>query len=328
LAARPDGEPKPTDWAFTEEPVPTPEDGQLVVKISHVSIDPAMRAWMDDRPSYIPPVGLKDVMRAVAAGTVVKSKNPDYAPGDLVTGMLGVQDYALSGGGSVFDLSKVDRSVPLPLALSALGPTGLTAYFGLLDVGALTDGETVLVSGAAGATGGMVGQIAKLKGCRVIGIAGGPAKCARLTDDFGFDAALDYRSGNLAKQLARLAPGGVDVFFDNVGGEILDIGLTRLAMHARVVICGAISQYNHRNHVEGPSNYLNLVTKRARMEGFLIFDHADRVPAAATEISGWLADGRIRCQEHVVEGSVADFPDTLRMLFRGENTGKMILKIS
>jgi hypothetical protein len=214
------------------------------------------------------------------------------------------------------------------LALSALGPPGLTAYFGLLDVGALKDGETVLVSGAAGATGSMVGQIAKLKNCRVIGIAGGPAKCARLVDDLGFDAAIDYRLGNLAKQMAQHAPEGVDVFFDNVGGEILNAGLTRLALHARVVICGAISQYNHRNHVDGPSNYLNLLTKRARMEGFLIFDYADRAPAAATEISGWLAEGRIRSQEHVLEGSVADFPNTLQRLFRGENVGKMVLRIS
>jgi len=328
LVARPDGETKPTDWAITEEPVPTPGDGQVVVKISHVSIDPAMRGWMDDRPSYIPPVGLNEVMRAFAAGTVVKSNNAGYAEGDLVTGFLGVQDYALSSGGSAFDLNKVHPSVPALLALSALGPTGLTAYFGLLDVGAPQDGETVLVSGAAGAIGSMVGQIAKLKNCRVIGIAGGPAKCAWLTDELGFDAALDYQSGDLAEQLARHAPGGVDVFFDNVGGEILNLGLTQLADHARVVICGATSQYNNRSPVNGPSNYLELITKRARMEGFLIFDYAERFPAAAMEISGWLAENRIRSQQHVVEGSVADFPDNLRKLFEGANTGKMILKIS
>ena len=328
LVARPDGEPKPTDWAVTEEPVPTPGDGEVVVKVSHVSIDPAMRGWMDDRESYIPPVGLNEVMRAFAAGTVVKSNNEGYAEGDLVTGFLGVQDYALSGAGSPFELNKVHPGVPAPLALSALGPTGMTAYFGLLEVGKPQDGETVLVSGAAGAIGSLVGQIAKLKNCRVIGIAGGSAKCAWLTEELGFDAALDYRSGDLAEQLAKAAPGGVDIFFDNVGGEILDIGLTQLADHARVVVCGATSQYNNQSPVSGPSNYLELIHKRARMEGFLIFDFAEGFPGAGMEIAGWLAEGRIRSQQHVVEGSVADFPDNLRKLFEGASTGKMMLKIS
>jgi hypothetical protein len=328
LAARPDGEPKPTDWAFTEEPVPTPEDGELVVRVTHVSVDPAMRGWMDDRPSYLPPVGIDEVMRAIGVGTVVESKHPDFAPGDVVTGGLGVQEYALSTGGGPLSLTKVGPSVPPTLVLSALGLTGMTAYFGLFDVGAPKDGDTVLVSGAAGATGSMVGQLAKIRNCRTIGIAGGPEKCAQLTEEFGFDAAVDYREGNVAAALARHAPDGVDVFFDNVGGEILDAGLTRLARGARVVICGAISQYNNGHAVAGPKNYLSLLVNRARMEGFVITDYADRIPAAATEVAGWLAEGRIRSREDVVTGSVADFPDTLLRLFRGANTGKLILKLA
>jgi NADPH-dependent curcumin reductase CurA len=204
----------------------------------------------------------------------------------------------------------------------------MTAYFGLLDVGALKDGETVLVSGAAGAVGSMVGQIAKIKGCRVIGIAGGPEKCALLTDELGFDAALDYRSDGFKKALREATPDGVDVYFDNVGGEILDLALTRLATKARVVICGAISQYNSETRPQGPSNYMVLLVRRARMEGFVVFDYAKRYAEAAQAIAGWIAEGRIQSQEHVVQGAIDDFPDTLQMLFRGENVGKLVLELA
>jgi hypothetical protein len=284
---------------------------------------------MNDTESYLPPVGLNEVMRSLGAGEVVASEHPGYAVGDTVTGVFGVQEYAVVDGNDAMSLLKVDTTaVPLSTYLAALGMTGLTAYFGLFDVGALRDGDTVLVSGAAGAVGTVVGQLAKIKGCRVIGIAGGPRKCALLTDECGFDVALDYREGELEKRLYEAAPDGVDVFFDNVGGEILDAGLTRLALGARVVISGAISQYNNLTEVQGPKNYLSLLVNRARMEGFVIIDYADRFLEAAAEMAGWLGEGKLRSQEDVVEGSLADFPDTLLKLFRGENTGKLVLKIA
>jgi NADPH-dependent curcumin reductase len=324
LAARPTGEPAPSDWAHTEEPVPTPEDGQLLVRVTHLSLDPAMRAWLDDRPSYIPPVGLNEVMRALAGGEVVASKHPGFAVGDHVTGVFGVQEYAISDGRG---LQKVDPSAaPMTTYLSALGMTGMTAYFGLFDVGALKDGDTVLISGAAGAVGSMVGQLAKIKGCRVVGIAGGAEKCAMLTDELSFDAALDYKADGWSRGLREAAPDGVDVFFDNVGGAVLDAGLTRLARGARVVICGAISQYNS-GLAEGPKNYLSLLVNRARMEGFVIFDYADRYAEAGAEIAGWLRAGKLHSKEHVVTGSVGDFPATMLKLFRGENLGKLVLQI-
>lgn len=326
LAARPDGEPTPDVWAHTEEPVAEPGEGQLLVRVSHISLDPAMRGWMDDRPSYVAPVGLNEVMRALGAGEVVASRHPRFAVGDHVSGMFGVQEYALSDGDGVLTVDP--SAAPMPTYLAALGMTGMTAYFGLFDVGALAKGDTVLVSGAAGAVGSMVGQLAKIKGCRVVGIAGGAAKCALLTDELGFDAALDYREEGLARRLREQTPDGVQVFFDNVGGEILDAGLARLARGARVVICGAISQYNNRNEVAGPSNYLSLLVNRARMEGFLVFDYIDRYAEAAAEIAGWLREGRLRSKEDVAVGSVADFPATLLRLFRGENVGKLVLQIA
>ncbi|HEY2205339.1 MAG TPA: NADP-dependent oxidoreductase [Pseudonocardia sp.] len=323
LAARPSGEPKPSDWAHTEEPVPTPAEGQFLVRITHLSVDPAMRGWMNDSRSYISGVELNEVMRAIGAGEVVESRHPGFAAGDLVTGLFGVQEYALSDGEGVL---VVDTSIaPIPTYLSALGMTGLTAYFGLFEVGALRDGETVLVSGAAGAVGTMVGQLAKLKGCTVIGIAGGPEKCAMLTDELGFDAAVDYRAGSLSRALRAAAPDGVDVFVDNVGGEVLDAGLSVLRRGARVVISGAISQYNS-GEVVGPKHYLSLLVNRARMEGFVIFDYVDRYTEAGAELAGWLAAGKLHSKEHVVTGSIADFPETLLTLFRGENIGKLVLQ--
>jgi NADPH-dependent curcumin reductase CurA len=224
---------------------------------------------------------------------------------------------------------KVDISLAPPSTyLGALGMPGMTAYFGLLDVGALKEGETVVVSGAAGAVGTIAGQIAKAKGCRVVGIAGGAEKCALLTDELGFDAAIDYRGDDVKKALREHAPDGIDVYFDNVGGDILDAALTQLAMHARVVVCGAISQYNNTTPVKGPSNYLSLLVRRARMEGFVVFDYAKRYAEAAAEIAGWIGAGKITTKEHVVTGGIDDFPDTLNMLFRGENVGKLCLQVA
>ena len=327
LAARPVGLPKPTDWDLTEEPVGAPGEGELLVEVQYVSLDPAMRGWMNDAPSYIPPVGIGEVMRAGAVGRVVESGHGGFAVGTHVYGAFGAQEYALSDGAGVMS---VDPDVaPLTTYLGTLGLTGMTAYFGLLDVGDLQEGETVLVSGAAGAVGSAVGQIAKIKGAgRVVGIAGGAEKCAWLTDELGFDAAIDYKAADVRRELRTAAPDGVDVYFDNVGGEILDAALTRITRGARIVICGAISQYNAESGMKGPSNYMSLLVNRARMEGFVVFDFADRYAKAGAEMAGWLAEGKLQSREDVVGGGIAAFPETLNKLFAGDNTGKLVLEVA
>lgn len=324
LAARPSGLPKAADWEVTSEPVPAAGPGQFVVAISHLSVDPAMRGWMNAGTSYIPPVEVGAVMRAGAIGHVTESRHPGFAVGDDVYGAFGVQEYASSDGKGVI---KLDTALAEPTTyLGVLGLPGLTAYFGLLDVGRIRAGETVVVSGAAGAVGSVAGQIAKLKGCRVIGIAGGQEKCRALLAEFGFDAAIDYKSENLRTALREHAPGGVDVYFDNVGGDVLDAVLTRLARGARIIICGAVSQYN-AEQVRGPANYLMLLVARASMTGMVIFDYQDRYPSAMAELAQWLRAGQLVSREHIVHGSVSDFPGVLLMLFAGENTGKLILAI-
>ena len=324
LAARPSGLPRPSDWEFTSEDVPVPGPGQFTVAVSHLSIDPAMREWLKARPSYIAPVEIGAVMRAGGAGRVIASEHPGFAVGDHVSGAFGVQEHAISDGRGV---AKLDLSVAeVPTWLGALGMTGLTAYFALLDTGRAREGDTVVVSGAAGAVGSVAGQIAKIKGCRVIGIAGGPDKCRAVTEEFGFDAAIDYRLPHLRRTLRELAPGGVDVYFDNVGGEILDDVLTCLAREARIAICGAISQYNE-TQVRGPANYMMLLVARASMTGFLVFDYVDRYPEAMAELAGWYRSGRLVSRETLVTGGVEDFPETLLKLFEGANTGKLILAL-
>ncbi|MFF7756077.1 NADP-dependent oxidoreductase [Streptomyces sp. NPDC007971] len=326
LAARPVGEVKPEDWEHRCETLEEPGPNRFTGRTRVISLDPAMRGWLDDRPSYLPPVGIGEVMRAGSVIEVTASNHPGFQPGDHVVGTFGVEEYVVSDGRGAI---KIDTSLAPPATyLGALGMPGMTAYFGLLDVGALKDGETVVVSGAAGAVGTIAGQIAKAKGCRVVGIAGGPEKCALLTGELGFDAAIDYRADDVKKALRKHAPDGIDVYFDNVGGDILDIALTRLAMHARVVVCGAISQYNNTTPVKGPSNYLSLLVRRARMEGFVVFDYAKRYAEAAQEISAWIGAGHIKVKEHVVRGTVDDFPETLQMLFRGENVGKLVLELA
>jgi NADPH-dependent curcumin reductase CurA len=325
LAARPSGLPKPSDWQLVEEPVPTPAEGECVVSITHLSLDPAMRGWMNAGASYIDPVEIGDVMRAGAVGVVSASEHPGFTVGEHVYGNFGVQEHALTDGNGVI---KIDPSLaPLPTYLGTLGMTGLTAYFGLLDVGKLKEGETVVVSGAAGAVGSVAGQIAKLKGARVIGIAGGPEKCRWLVEELGFDAAIDYKSEDLRGALREHAPKGVDVYFDNVGGEILDAVLTRLAMHARIVICGAVSQYNATEAVQGPSNYLSLLVFRASMTGMVVFDYAARYGEAIAEIARWMSEGKIISREDVLDGGIEAFPDALLKLFAGENTGKLVLRV-
>ncbi|MGH2870418.1 MAG: NADP-dependent oxidoreductase [Solirubrobacteraceae bacterium] len=326
LAARPVGLPKDSDWELTEEPVADPGDGEVVVKVKYLSLDPAMRGWMNDGRSYIAPVEIGAVMRAGAAGEVVASNFDGLSPGDHISGMLGAQEYATVSGKGV---TKVDPSVaPLPVWLNTLGMPGLTAYFGLLDIGQPEPGQTVVVSGAAGAVGGTVGQIAKIKGCRAIGIAGGPEKCRHVVEELGFDACVDYKSENVMAALHQHCPKGIDVYFDNVGGEILDAALALLARHARVVICGAISQYNATDGMRGPSNYMSLLVQHASMTGFVIFDYLDRAAEGAEEMGGWLAAGKLKTREDIATGGVEKFPDTLLRLFRGENLGKLVLEVS
>jgi NADPH-dependent curcumin reductase CurA len=324
LAARPRGLPVLSDWEFRQEEVPSPGDGELVVRVQYISLDPAMRGWMNAGRSYVPPVEIGEVMRALGAGEVIESRNPRFSAGDHVTGNFGVQSYALSDGAGVYRVSL--ELAPLTTYLSVLGMTGMTAYFGLLDIGKPVAGETVVVSGAAGAVGMAVGQIAKIKGCRVVGIAGGPEKCRFIVDELGFDAAIDYKNEDVRTSLKEHCPDRIDVYFDNVGGDILDTVLTRLARHARIVICGSVSQYNNEGPARGPANYMALLVDRARMEGFLVFDYAKRYPEAGAEMAGWIAEGKLRSLEDVVTG-LETFPETLLKLFRGENFGKLILGV-
>jgi NADPH-dependent curcumin reductase CurA len=324
LAARPSGLPKPSDWELTVDPVPAAGAGEVVVEVSHLSIDPAMRGWMNAGASYIEPVEVGAVMRAGAIGQVIASEHPGFSVGDHLYGAFGVQEFARSDGRGVL---KLDPSLaPLPTYLGALGISGITAYFGLLDVGRLSEGETVVVSGAAGAVGSVAGQIAKLKGCRTIGSAGGEEKCRWIVDELGFDAAIDYKAQDVRAALREHAPGRVDVFFDNVGGEVLDAVLTRLARGARIVLCGGVSQYN-AEQMRGPSNYLALIAARGSMTGMVVFDYVDRYGQATAELAGWLQDGRLISREHVVSGGVRAFPDALLKLFAGENIGKLVLAV-
>ena len=326
LAKRPVGEPTFDDFEVAEVDTPSPEDGEALVQVLQISLDPAMRGWMSDRPSYVPPVGLGEVMRAGTTGVVLESNTDALAPGDHVVGILGVQEQASVPGET---LTKVDTAMaPLATYLGALGMPGLTAYFGLTEVGDLKEGDTVVISGAAGAVGSVAGQVAKAKGAgNVVGIAGGPEKCTWIVDDLGFDAAIDYKSEHVGRRLHELCPDGINVYFDNVGGEILDAALANLAWGARVVICGAISQYNAEGGMRGPSNYMMLLVRRARMQGFLVFDYVKQYRDALREMGGWLADGRLKAREEVVDGTIEDFPATLMKLFRGENTGKLVLQI-
>ncbi len=324
LAARPEGLPKASDFEVVHNPLPVPKVGEVLVENLYLSLDPAMRGWMTDRPSYIPPVGLGEVMRGLTVGTVLESNDPGFAAGDRVSGVLGWQRYATAAGS---ELHKVPAAVPPTLALGPLGMTGLTAYFGLLDVGEPMEGDTVLVSGAAGAVGSVVGQIAKLRGCRVVGSAGTDEKCRWLREELGFDEAFNYKTaGDLGKTIGETCPRGVNVYFDNVGGDMLDAALRNLARGARVVICGAISGYNATEPVPGPANYLALLVQRARMEGFIVFDYAARYAQALAELGKWVAEGKIRYREEIVEG-LENAPAALPRLFTGDKRGKLIVKV-
>ena len=332
LAARPVGLPKPTDWSHTTEPVAEPPQGGVTLKTLALSLDPAMRGWMNEGKSYIPPVGIGEVMRAGGVGKVIASNNPAFAVGDHVAGGFGVQEYITIAQDEIKrnGLAKIDLSLgSLTQWLNVLGMPGMTGYFGLMDVGQPQPGETVVVSGAAGAVGQTVGQMAKIKGCRVVGIAGGQAKCDWVVKELGFDACIDYKAGPGAVRagLKEHCAGGVDIYFDNVGGEILDDVLAKINRKARIIICGAISQYNNTTAVQGPKNYLSLLVNRARMEGIVVFDYADRYPLAVAEMAGYLKDGRMKSKEDVVVG-LDKFPETLLKLFNGENFGKLVLEVA
>jgi hypothetical protein len=325
LSARPIGEPKRSDWDISTVDVLTPNENEVLVKTIYISLDPAMRGWMNDAKSYIRPVQIGEVMRAGTVGVVVESKSDKFKPGDYVMANLGVQQYGISDAKY---LQKVNTNLaPLQTYLSTLGMPGMTAYFGLLDVGKPQAGETVLVSGAAGAVGSVVGQVAKIKGCRVVGIAGGKDKCDYLINELGFDAAIDYKNENVKKAIKETCPNGIDVYFDNVGGDILNDALARINMKARIVICGAISQYNNTTPVKGPSNYLSLLVNRATMTGIVVFDYQDRYMEGAMQMGQWIAEGKLKSKEHIEQG-IENFPEVLMQLFTGNKMGKLILQVN
>jgi NADPH-dependent curcumin reductase len=325
LASRPVGMPNRANWNLTEEPAGEPKDGEVLVKVLFISLDPAMRGWMNEGRSYVPPVGIGEVMRALGAGKVVASKFPGLNAGDYVGGVFGVQEYAVVPGKAVNKIDAVYNA--LPVYIGALGMPGMTAYFGLLDVGRPESGNTLVVSGAAGAVGSVVGQIGKIKGCTVVGIAGGAEKCKYLTDELGFDAAIDYKTEDVLAALRKHCPKGIDVFFDNVGGDILDAALANLALRARVVICGAISQYNNTTPVKGPSNYLSLLVNRASMTGMVVTDFMAKAGEARVAMLQWIKEGKLKTREHIVDG-FDTFPESLLMLYTGKNDGKLVIKVS
>jgi NADPH-dependent curcumin reductase CurA len=329
LASRPVGLPTRDNWSFTSEPVQAPGPGGVLVKTLYLSLDPAMRGWMNEGKSYIPPVELGAVMRAGGIGKVIASSNPAFAVGDYVNAGLDVQEYCLIPEAQIkrSGIFKIDPRLGLTTWLNVLGMPGMTGYFGLLEVGLPKAGETVVVSGAAGAVGQTVGQIAKIKGCRVVGIAGGKAKCDWVVSELGFDACIDYKNGDVRSGLKEHCPNGVDIYFDNVGGEILDLLLGKITRGARIIICGAISQYNNTTPVKGPANYLSLLVNRARMEGIVVFDYADRYPIGISEMAGYLKSGAMKSREDVVSG-LENYPETLLKLFNGENFGKLVLRVA
>jgi hypothetical protein len=325
LARRPVGMVSETDFEYREEPLPQIGDGQALVRNLYVSFDPAMRGWMEDRKSYIPPVGIGEVMRAGCVAQVLESKAPGLAPGDFVQGLFGWQEYAVAGPG-LGAATKIPPGTPLTWPLGVLGITGLTAYFGLLDLGKPKPGETVLVSGAAGATGSVVAQIAKrVIGCRVVGIAGGREKCAWLTGELGFDAAINYKDADWRDQLRRACPGGIDIDFENVGGEIMNTVMAEMNLHGRVVLCGLISEYNASKRMLGP--YDTILMKRLTVSGFIILDYAPRFTEAVMQLGQWMMQGKLRHVDTIVEGLDAA-PEALNMLFDGENRGKLLIKVS
>jgi len=324
LAKRPVGLPAEDTWKLESNPIPEPANGEVLIQNHYISLDPAMRGWINDTKSYLPPVEIGAVMRGGCIGEVIKSNNhPQYKVGDVLTGWGGVQQYIKTNGDNYY---KVDTNlVPMPTYISTLGMPGLTAYFGILETGKIKEGDIVLISGAAGAVGSVAGQIAKIKGCTVVGIAGGAEKCKYVVDELGFDSAIDYKNEEVPAALKQHCPKGIDVYFDNVGGKILDAALAKLRMNARVVICGAISQYNN-TVVEGPSNYLSLLINRATMQGMIVLDFAKDYQTAAMQMGMWMAEGKLKSKEDIYDGIENFYPTFLR-LFSGDKKGKLVLKV-
>lgn len=326
LARRPRGELSAEDFRWVESTVPSPAEGELLVRNLYLSCDPTQRGWAGVN-TYFPAVPLGEVMRSFAVAEVVASNDPQFVRGQLVQGLFGWQDYAVARQGAEFPIMPVPLGVPIETAMSILGNTGITAYFGLLEVGRARAGETVVVSAAAGATGSTVGQIAKIIGCRVVGIAGGADKCRYLSEELGFDAAIDYKNENVVSRLKESCPNGIDVYYDNVGGRILEAALANLAMRGRVVLCGAISGYNESGGPPGPRNYSRLLSVRGRMEGFVVVDFMPRAHEATSAIAGWLREGKIRDMVDVQHG-LEQAPSVLARLFSGKNRGKQLIKIA
>lgn len=326
LNARPVGVPGPEFFDLESRPIPAPEDGEFLVRNSHLSVDPAMRGWVNDAPNYLPPVPVGDVMRAIAVGEIIESRNTDYLVGEHVCGVFGWQKFAVSDGSDV--MRKLSDADDRPsLALGVLGLNGITAYFGLLDTCNPQPGETVVVSTAAGAVGSCVGQIAKIRGCRTIGVAGGPEKTQLCLDAFGYDHAIDYKNTpDLAAELGAACPDGVDVYFDNTCGPISDAVFRHLAIGARITVCGTASLQEWDPIPVGPRVHRQLLVARARMTGFLIHDYRDRYGEAVAQLAEWVRDGRIVAHEHVLDG-LEHAPGALQMLYRGENTGKLIIRL-
>ena len=326
LARRPKGLVSAEDFRWVETPAPEPAEGEALVRTLYLSCDPTQRGWMA-ADTYLPAVKIGEPMRSIGVGEVVASRDPALRPGQLVQGLFGWQDYALARAGTPGAATPVVPGVPVETAMSVLGLNGLTAYFGLLEIGRPKAGETVVVSAAAGATGSAAGQIARNLGCRVIGIAGGSEKCRRIVDALGFDAAIDYKAEDVRERLGALCPRGVDVYFDNVGGPILDAALANLAMRGRVVLCGGIASYSDPSGPSGPRSYLNLIVKRGRMEGFLVFDFAPRYPEAVARLAGWLREGKLKDEIDVVDG-LENAPAALLRVFTGANRGKQLVRVA
>ncbi len=320
LAHRPTGHVAPSDFAADERDLPDLQDGEFLIDVEYLSVDPTIRGWMS-YDTYLPRIKEGEVIRSAGAGVVVESRNPKFPVGARVFGMPGWQTKAVMGGGVL-----IPDGVTYEQALSVFGITGLTAYVGLEDIGKPQAGETVVVSGAAGGVGSIAGQIAKIKGSRVVGIAGSEEKCRWVTDELGFDECIDYRAESIAAGLRRTCPNGIDVYFDNVGGETLNAVLARINDHARIILCGAISQYDTDEPAPGPANIINAISRRALLKGFIIMDHMDRAPEATQAMGKWLAEGRLHSRVHVLQG-LDSAPEALQGLFTGANLGKTLVRL-
>jgi NADPH-dependent curcumin reductase len=326
LATRPVGSIAQSNFEWRQEPVPTLEEGQILVRNIYLSLDPTNRGWLDERENYLPPVAIGEVMRGFGIGIVEQSRHANFPEGTFVQGVLGWQDYAIADSTNLQKLPK-DPSVPLTAYLGLFGFIGMTAYFGLLDIGKPKVGETLVVSGAAGAVGSLVGQIGKILGCRVVGIAGSEEKCRWLKDELGFDAAINYKTESVLESLQQHCPNGIDIYFENVGGEILDAVLSLINLRARIVLCGLISQYNATSPVPGPYNFVNILIKRAKLEGFIVLDYFNRAQDALADLGQWYAQGKIKYRVDVIDG-LENAPATINKLFDGTNQGKLIIKVS